>query len=371
MLKVPVCGDSLNQPSVQRSVVGIALSKFAIVIVAMASVIVSLACAGQPAPPAANAPPTIAPATQADSDTLNVVATVSPITSIVENIGGTRIELHGVVPEGVNSHTFEPAPSVASTLAAADLIFLNGLFLEEPTLEMANANLKSGASIVSLGDQTISRDQWKFDFSFPEADDHPNPHLWPDPFLALRYAEIVRDTLAQHDPDNADYYNANYDEFASRISALDEAIKTAVATVPPENRKLLTYHDSWAYFADRYGLSVIGAVQPSDFSEPSAREVADLIYQIRSENIPAVFGSEVFPSDVMRTIATESGAAYIDELSDDDLPGGPNDADHTYLGLAVSNMRTMIPALGGDASAFDNIDVTLVFGGQPNAVYPQ
>ena len=368
MLKVPVVNYGVNLSFAQGLTAGFKLSKFAILVAVIAAVLASMACAGAAPPSPADNP---APAAQTQTAGLNVVATVSPITSIVENIGGTHINLQGVVPEGVNSHTFEPAPSVAATLAEADLIFLNGLFLEEPTLEMAQANLKSGASIVSLGEQTVSREEWKFDFSFPEADGHPNPHLWPDPILALRYAEIARDTLTARDPDNADYYNANYDEFASRITALDAAIKTAIPTIPPESRKLLTYHDSWAYFADRYGLTVIGAVQPSDFSEPSAREVADLISQIRAENIPAVFGSEVFPSDAMQTIAAESGAAYIDELSDDDLPGGPGDPDHSYLGLAVSNLRIMIPALGGDATALDGIDVSPVFDGAPNAVYPQ
>ncbi len=328
------------------------------------AILSAVACAGQP--------PAAAPvATQPEPTVLNVVATVSPITSIVENIGGTRIHLQGVVPEGVNSHTFEPAPSVAVTLSGADLIFLNGLFLEEPTLAMAKANLKPGASIVSLGEQTITRDQWQFDFSFPEEDGHPNPHLWPDPILTLRYAEIVRENLAARDPDNADYYQANYDEFAARIATLDEAIKIAIPTIPADQRKLLTYHDSWAYFADRYGVEVVGAIQPSDFSEPSARDVADLITQIKEENIPAVFGSEVFPSDVMRTIAAESGASYIDELSDDDLPGVPGDPDHSYLGLEIANLRIIIPALGGDASALDTVDISPVFDGESNAVYPQ
>lgn len=336
-----------------------------IVLLTLVAVTNAVACAAEQ--PAA-APE---PATQPASDILNVVATVSPITSIVENIGGSRINLQGVVPEGVNSHTFEPAPAVAVALSGADLIFLNGLFLEEPTLEMAKANLKPGASIVSLGEQTITRDQWQFDFSFPEEDGHPNPHLWPDPILTLRYAEIARDNLVARDPTNADYYSANYDAFAARIATLDEAIKTAIPTIPPEQRKLLTYHDSWAYFADRYGLTVVGAIQPADFSEPSARDVANLISQIKSENIPAVFGSEVFPSDVMQTIAAESGAAYIDELSDDDLPGAPGDPDHSYLGLEVANLRIIIPALGGDASALDNVDISPVFDGESNAVYPQ
>lgn len=343
-----------------------AFTNFCISIFAILAAVAAVACAGdQPAAAPTSAPP------QSGSGPLDVVATVSPITSIVENIGGTRVNLQGVVPEGVNSHTFEPAPAVAVALSGADLIFLNGLFLEEPTLEMAKANLKPGASIVSLGEQTITREQWQFDFSFPEEDGHPNPHLWPDPILTLRYAEIVRDNLAARDPANADYYRANYDAFAGRIATLDEAIKTMIPTIPAANRKLLTYHDSWAYFADRYGLTVIGAVQPSDFSEPSARDVADLITQIREEGIPAVFGSEVFPSDVMQTIAAESGAKYIDELSDDDLPGAPGDPDHSYLGLEVANLRTMIPALGGDASALDDVDISPVFDGASNAVYPQ
>ena len=342
------------------------LTKICVTIILGLAAVTAVACAGEE-PSAATA----SDAGQSTTGQLNVVATVSPITSIVENIGGTRIALEGVVPEGVNSHTFEPAPAVAVALSGADLIFLNGLFLEEPTLEMAKANLKPGSTIVSLGEQTITREQWQFDFSFPEADGHPNPHLWPDPILSLRYAEIVRDNLVARDAANADYYRANYDAFAARIATLDEAIKVAIPTIPAESRKLLTYHDSWAYFADRYGLTVIGAVQPSDFSEPSARDVADLIRQIRDQRIPAVFGSEVFPSDVMQTIAAESGAEYIDELSDDDLPGAPGDPDHSYLGLEVANLRIIIPALGGDASALDSVDISPVFDGVSNAVYPQ
>lgn len=336
----------------------------------MLAAAVLIACSPAAPAPAPTEPPAAAPATAAAA-ALNVVSTVSPITSVVENIGGTRISLQGVVPEGVNSHTFEPAPSVAATLSQADLIFLNGLFLEEPTLEMAKSNLKPGASIVSLGEQTITREEWQFDFSFPEELGHPNPHLWPDPILTLRYAEIVRDNLTARDPANSDYYSANYDAFAARIASLDAAIKEAIPTIPPENRKLLTYHDSWAYFADRYGITVVGAAQPEDFSEPSAKEVADLITQIQTEGIPAVFGSEVFPNDIMETIAAESGAMYIDELSDDDLPGGPGDPDHSYLGLEVANLRIIIPALGGDASALDEVDISPVFEGASNAVYPQ
>ena len=302
---------------------------------------------------------------------LKVVTTVSPITSIVENIGGTRIELEGIVPEGVNSHTFAPAPSIARLISESDLIVLNGLFLEEPTLKMAQANKTPEAVILSLGEQAIAKEDWQFDLTFPRSAGQPNPHLWPDPLLALRYAELVKDQLAALDPANAEYYASNFDEFRQRIESLDEAVSAAVETIPPANRKLLTYHDSWAYFARRYGMEVIGAVQPSDYSDPSVREVAQLIDQIKELGLPAVFGSEVFRSDVLETIAKEAGARFIDELADDDLPGGPGDSHHGYLGLMLENMEVMILALGGNAEGLASVDPGPTFEGQSTAIYPQ
>ena len=302
---------------------------------------------------------------------LKVVTTVSPITSIVENIGGPRISLEGVVPEGVNSHTFEPTPSMAKLMAGADLIIINGLFLEEPTLALAESNKKDDVVILALGDRSVTPDEWQFDFTFPESAGHPNPHLWPDPNLGLRYAELVQDRLAALDPDNAAYYAGNLEIFRGKVEKMDQAIRAAVATVPEGNRKLLTYHDSWAYFAKQYGMEVIGAVQPSNFSQPSVREVAELIDQVKELGLPAVFGSEVFSSDVLEAIASEADAQFIDDLADDDLPGKPGDPGHTYLGLMKQNLAAMIPALGGDASAVAGLDIGNVFDGASGAVYPQ
>jgi ABC-type Zn uptake system ZnuABC Zn-binding protein ZnuA len=286
-----------------------------------------------------------------DNGKLNVATTVAPISSIVRNIGGTRIDLYGIVPDGTNSHTFEPAPSDAAILSKADLIFVNGLDLELPTMELAAANLRDGAEIVSLGEQTVAEDEWVFDFSFPEEEGHPNPHLWTNPPYAKRYAEIAAETLSTKDPDNADYYAENLARYSAALDALDAAIAEAVESVPEANRKLLTYHDSWAYFAPRYGFIVIGAAQPSDFSEPSPQEVAALIDQIKAEGVPAVFGSEVFASSVLEQIAQEAGASYIDQLRDDAPPGEPNAPEHTYLGMMIRNMELMLPALGGNADA--------------------
>lgn len=303
---------------------------------------------------------------------LKVVTTVAPITSLVENIGGTKIELEGVVPEGVNSHTFEPPPSVVRTIADADLIIMNGLQLEEPTLELVEANKRSDAQILLLGNSAIPPEEYKFDFSFPESGGKPNPHLWPDPILATQYASLIHDKLVELDGTNAEYYTTNLGKLSAQLERLDQQIRVAVQTVPEENRKLLTYHDSWAYWADNYEVEIIGAIQPSDFSEPSGSEVADLIDQVRSEQLRAIFGSEVFPSDVFETIASETGAAYVDDLRDDDLPGEPGDAEHSYLGLMKQNMEIMIPALGGDAASIGLVNPALVFDdGESTAKYPQ
>jgi ABC-type Zn uptake system ZnuABC Zn-binding protein ZnuA len=291
---------------------------------------------------------------------LRVATTVAPIANIVANIGGEHIEVIGLVPEGINSHTFEPAPSDARRLAQADLIIVNGLNLEEPTIRMAEANKREGVEILFLGEQTVSPSDYVFDFSFPVEAGSPNPHLWMNPIYALRYAELTRDALSELDPINAADYVANYGAFSTRIQALDKAIQETLNTISEENRRLLTYHDSFAYFAPRYGMTVIGAIQPADFSEPSARDVADLITQLREQQIPAIFGSEVFPSPVLDQIAREAGAIFIDTLSDDDLPGDPGDPGHSYFGMMVENVVTMTNALGGDVSPIADFDTTNV-----------
>jgi ABC-type Zn uptake system ZnuABC Zn-binding protein ZnuA len=136
---------------------------------------------------------------------------------------------------------------------------------------------------------------------------------------------------------------------------LDTAIADAVNSIPEDHKKLLTYHDSFAYFSRRYGIPVIGAVQPSDFSEPSPKEIQDLIEQVKVNHVPAIFGSEVFPSTVLKQVADATGAQYVDKLRDDELPGEPKAPNHTYVGLMVEDVRVMVKALGGDPSALDTI----------------
>ena len=297
-------------------------------------------------------------ASQSDDDSrLRVVTTVAPLRSIVENVAGERALVVGLVPEGVNSHTYDPPPSAAADIARADLIVLNGLNLELPALELAEANRADDAPILLLGDAALPPEEYVYDFSFPRSEGNPNPHLWTAPHLAAVYAELVRDALIALDPDGAPAYRRNSDRFTARLDQLDQAIARATATIPPERRKLLTYHDSFPYFAPRYGLEVIGAVQPSDFSEPAPAEVAALIAQLRETSVPAIFGSEVFPSEVLETIAREAGVVQVSTLSDDDLPGQRGDPENTLIAMLVENVRTIVAELGGDPSALNGFDV--------------
>ena len=301
---------------------------------------------------------------------LTIATTVAPITSIVANIaGGTSTKVAGIVPEGTNSHTFEPKPSDAKTLENADIIFTNGLALEEPTKDLALANLKDGANICELGTQVLPESDYIYDFSFPKEGGKPNPHLWTNPPMAKQYAQVVHDVLVRRDPANVATYDSNFAAFSAKVDALDAAMVTATATIPESQRKLVTYHDAYAYFAKHYGYTVVGALQPSSFSEPTPKEIGNLINQVKTENVKAIFGSEVFPSPVLEQIGAETGVRYVDVLRDDDLIGMPGDAEHSWLGLMRFDFATMVEALGGDTSALKSLDVRDV--AKDSAVYPQ
>jgi ABC-type Zn uptake system ZnuABC Zn-binding protein ZnuA len=289
---------------------------------------------------------------------LKVVTSVAPITDIVKNIGGEKIDVMGIIPEGSDSHTFELVPSDVVKMHDADLVIIDGLNLEGSMEKVANEirNKNHLLQLLKLGDNTVTQDQWIFDFSFPKEKGDPNPHLWLNVVYAMKFANLTRDKLIEMDTKNGASYSSNADRYISLLKKLDQGIMQAVQTVPPLNRKLLTYHDSWAYFAPRYGMEVIGAVQQSDFGEPSPQYVAKLIDQIRSEKVTAIFGSEEFQSKVVAQVAKEGNVTIVQTLNDDALPGNPGDSNHTYVGMMLENMKNMIIPLGGNIEALIEIE---------------
>ncbi|HSA75174.1 MAG TPA: metal ABC transporter substrate-binding protein, partial [Candidatus Nitrosocosmicus sp.] len=221
-----------------------------------------------------------------------------------------------------------------------------------------NTSLNSNphVQLLKLGDNTITPAEWVFDFSFPREQGHPNPHLWLNPVYAMKFANLTKDKLIEMDPNNTAYYIENANRYVALLKQLDEGIKEATQSIPPENRKLITYHDSWAYFATRYNMTVLGAVQPSDFSEPSPLDIARLIDQIKAENVSAIFASEVFSNRITDQIADEAGIEIVQTLSDDALPGNLTAPNHTYVGMMLENMENMIVPLGGNISSLSGIN---------------
>jgi manganese/iron transport system substrate-binding protein len=306
-----------------------------------------------------------------------VVTTVAPLTNIVSNIAGDRVQVQGIIPEGTDSHTFEPRPSDADVLSKADLILMNGLNLETPTEKLAQSSKPKQTKIYELGDNTITQKDWLFDFSFPKEKGDPNPHLWVNPKYAVAYAKLAAQQLTALDPAGKQYYATNLKNYLQRLNALDKVSRQVVASIPPQNRKLLTYHDSWAYWAREYGFDVIGAIQPSDFQEPSAKDVARLIDQIRKTGVPAIFGSEVYPSTIEEQIAREAKVKTAN-TADDELPGqGSANAmentnpQHTYIGMMANNLRILAENLGGNPKLVDSLNTANVVGPTATAAKTQ
>jgi|SRR6478672_2059283 len=313
--------------------------------------------------------PSVSTTQQKSQQKLLVVTTVAPLTNIVSNIAGDRVAVKGIIPEGTDSHTFEPRPSDANLLAQAQLILVNGLHLESPTEKLATATKPKDTKIYELGSHTITQDQWMFDFSFPKDQGDPNPHLWVNPKYAEAYAKLAAEQLTQLDPAGKDYYATNLKNYLQRLEDLDKATRAVVASIPEKNRKLLTYHDSWAYWAREYGFEVIGAIQPSNFKEPSAKDVVKLTEQIRQVGVPAIFGSEVYPSKVEEQIAREAKVKTAN-TADDELPGKDGSAnamenknpEHTYIGMMVNNLRIIATNLGGNPDLVKNVNTANVVG---------
>jgi ABC-type Zn uptake system ZnuABC Zn-binding protein ZnuA len=318
---------------------------------------------------------------------LRLVATVAPITDLVARVGGERVEVVSLVPAGADSHTYEPRPQDVAVLSEADAYLGVGLELNDGALDLAEQHLADGAPVLRLGELALDRSQLVLDHAHGDeghshgddghthgdddghshdddghahgddghahGDDElgPNPHVWTSVRNAISLVDAIAEQLTELDPEGAEHYAANAEALAAALDELDADIATAAATVPDANRTLVTYHDAWTYFARDHGFELVTAVQPGDYAEPSAAEVRQVIDLVRDLEVPAIFGSEVFPNRVVDAIAAETGATYVGDLADDTLPGEPGDDEHRYLELMRRNATTIVEALGGDAAA--------------------
>lgn len=329
------------------------------------------ACA---APTPIVAPPT--PTAASQTQKLRVVATTTLVGDVVSNIAGDTVELSVLLPVGSDPHSFTPTPQDVAKVSQADVVFANGAGLEEflqPLLESAGAAQKvvavsegvsllerKGHSHSAEGEHTHegehaheaehTQEVMSTEVSGEGEHEHhhehaTDPHTWFDPNLVMIWVENIAKTLSEKDPQHAAIYQKNATDYTAQLRELDQWIRQQVATIPPENRKLVTDHRAFAYFANQYGFIQVGAVLPgfSTLAEPSAQELAALEDAIRQQGVKAIFVGKTINPNLAQRVADDTGVKlvhfYTGSLSEKDGPA------NTYLNFMRYNVNAIVEAL--------------------------
>jgi zinc/manganese transport system substrate-binding protein len=262
-----------------------------------------------------------------------VVATTTQVADLVREVGGDRVNVDGMLRPGGDPHDYEPRPSDVASVAKAEVVFRSGGEVDH-WLDDVIGNAGGDAQVVSLIDSVHRL-----------GDD---PHWWQNPRNAVRAVETIRARLAKLDPGGASVYRRNAERVQSGLRKLDAGIAACVARVPPAKRKIVTTHDALGYFADRYGVEVVGAVIPSlsTQAQASAGDVQRLVEQIRREGVEAVFPESSVNPDIERAIARESGARIGDSLYADSL-GAAGTPGATYAGALAADADALVRGMSG------------------------
>lgn len=278
---------------------------------------------------------------------LQVVATTTIVADVVRNIGGDQVDVIALLPPETDPHTFDPSPQDVAKVADADVVFANGAGLETFLKSMMdNAGGKAKVFYVSDGIQLLQAPDLKLGTPAPgEESLSGDPHTWFDPQNVMVWAKNIAQNLSAIDPSNAALYAQNASKYTAQLEDLDAWIKAKVSQIPAANRRMVTDHDEFTYFAQRYGFDLIGAVIPgySTLAQPSARELAALDDLIRQLGVKAVFvGNAVNPA-LAKRVAQDTGVKlvflYTGALS---KPGGPAS---TYLDFMRYDVAEIVRAL--------------------------
>jgi zinc/manganese transport system substrate-binding protein len=271
------------------------------------------------------------------ADKIKAIASFSILGDMVKQVGGDRVEVTALVGPDGDAHVYEPTPADAKTLAAANILFVNGLGFEGwmDRLEISSG-FKGKMVVASTGvkSRQMVEDEKKI----------TDPHAWQSLANGKLYVANIRDGLIAVDPDGKAVYEANAAKYLGEIAGEEASVKQALDKLPPERRKIITSHDAFGYFGAAYGLEVIAPEGVSTESEASAKDVAKIIRQIKAEKIPAVFMENITDHRLLDQIAKETGAKiggtlYTDALSQPDGPAG------TYLDMFRNNIETLTVAL--------------------------
>lgn len=243
------------------------------------------------------------PGIDTSEEKVQVAATISVLQDMVEQVGGDRVEVSTIVPVGGSPETFQPSPSDARKISESQVVFQNGAGLEEWMEDFVQSAGNENLTVVDLsGGMDLIEG---------------NPHLWLDVSNAERYVEKIRDALIEADPEEAETYKTNTQEYVAELEKLDGYIKDQAQSIPKERRKLITIQDNiLPYFARAYGFEMVGAVLQSPRAEPSGSEVSEMVGLIKNERVPAVFEQPQLNPRLAETIAQEADVEVYKIYSD-------------------------------------------------------
>lgn len=265
---------------------------------------------------------------------LQVVATSTVLADFVSNVGGDLVAVRSLVPKGGEVHTFDPRPGDVAAVADADLIVANGLGLDAWLTSLAE-DAGTRAPIVKLAEDLDG-------VELIETEGAPNPHLWLDPSLASLYVHRIGEALATADAPNVETYRTNANQVEEQLGALDSAIRTKLEAIPARDRRLVSFHDAFPYFARAYGFEIVGVVVAVPGQDPSAGEVAALIDAIREADVKVILSEVQFDPSLAGTIASETGAKVVSDLYSDSLGDPPLDS---YEAIMTWDVDQIVAAL--------------------------
>lgn len=284
-------------------------------------------------------------ATPTTEKKLHVVATIGMITDILKNIGQDRIDITGIVGEGVDPHLYKPTEGDVKRLQDADIIFYNGLNLEMKIIGTAHNKMAYQTKAVAVTDG-ILRSQLRTSSEFQGGYD---PHVWHDVSLWMKAVEGVRDTLAQADPNNAEYYRSNAKNYLAALKTLHDDLQNLAAQIPAQRRVLVTTHDAFGYLGRAYGFEVRGLQGLNTETEVGVADVRDLAAFIIEHRIPAMFVETSTPSQGIEAVqAAVHAKGFEVEIGGGlfaDAMGTPGTPEGTYIGLMRHNIDTIVNAL--------------------------
>ena len=277
---------------------------------------------------------------------LQVVTTTAILADFVRNVGGERVGVRSIVPPGADVHTFQSTPGDSVSTSRAKLIVSNGFGLDDSLNTLLKGAMKSSAVhvVAAQGLQSVplkvvalpSRSSGQQNVVGHKEQRRSDPHFWQNPLFAIHYVERIRDGLIEADPAGAETYRVNAATYIEELRMMDLEIEGTLSAVPPQRRYLVTFHDAFGYFAERYGWEVLAFV-PDDAGDVTPASVVEVMELIKEQDIPAVFAEPQFGGDVLKQAAGDAGVEVGVIYSD-----AVDSTVSTYLEMMRFNTKTLL-----------------------------